>query len=158
MSGWAAKGPGHLAKLRSVVKLLRVMRVENMICICRIIPLWVSFNGNSKGVFGVLTQVVWQLHVQFMTKTFCDLHATHIPWDWRKGVDAHKGPDQAGFRVTWPGLPPCWLAVFPKQDVPLCSHRAHRWLTTCFWQDGSSLVLEYAQPRATRKSVPREFL
>lgn len=35
-------------------------------------------------------------------------------------------------RVTWLGFPSCCLAGIPVQDVPSCSHRAHRWLEPVF--------------------------
>lgn len=112
--------------------------------------------GNSPlGCHSVITPKVYlglsggSIH-SLMTQKPSVIHVSLTPWDWKKGIDTHEGAGQAGFRVTWPGLPPCWLARFPKQDVPSCSHRAHRWLTTCFWQDSFSLVPGYCSAQSCK--------
>lgn len=112
----------------------------------------VSFNSNSKGILGTSTSCLAAAYGLWQNLLWFTCHRHTLGLEKRSWHP--QGPGQAGFRVTWPGFPPCWLAAFPKQDVPSCSHRAYRWLTTCLWQDGSSLVLGYAQPRAPESLSP----
>ena len=42
-----------------------------------------------------------------MTEKRSVIYVSPTPWDWKKGVDTYKGPGQASFGVTWPGLLPC---------------------------------------------------
>lgn len=77
---------------------------------------------------------------------------SHTPWDWRKCVDC-KGPGPAGFRVTWAGIP-LLTGKVPWAGCASCPHRAHRWLTTCFWQDDFSLVLGYHRAQDCKQICP----
>lgn len=74
MRGRASKDPGHGTRLKSTVKLPRVMRVKNVIVYVEQFLSGCQFNSNSDNVFRVATRVVWELHIKCTTKTFCDLH------------------------------------------------------------------------------------
>lgn len=97
----------------------------------------------------------WHLHLQFNDKNI--LWSTcHAHPGTREKVSTPQRAWPGRFQGNLAGHPHCWLARFPKQDVPSCSHRAHRWLTTCFWQ-GGSLALGYCSVQSC-KIFPWGFL